>query len=96
MQRDTQVEPAVSAKAKQATLILKTIGSYGLHGGVTCDALEVELELTHQAASARVSELAKAGRIVDVGLRGVTRSGRKAIAWVVKEDAENYQGAAGA
>lgn len=51
--------------------------------GITCDALEVLLALTHQCCSARVNELRNAGRIVDSGRRTSTRSGRAAAIYVV-------------
>jgi len=51
--------------------------------GITCDALEVALGLSHQTCSARVNELRNAGRIVDSGLRKRTRSGRKAVVYTV-------------
>jgi hypothetical protein len=52
--------------------------------GVTCDALERQLLLSHQTCSARVNELMRADRIVDRGLRQKTRSGRNAVAWVLR------------
>lgn len=50
--------------------------------GLTCDEIEERTGLRHQTASARVYELAKAGRIVPSGTRR-TRSGRQANVWVV-------------
>lgn len=52
-------------------------------GGTTCDNIEKWLRLRHQTASARVWELFHAGRIVDSGKRGRTRSGRRAVIYVV-------------
>lgn len=46
----------------------------------TCDAIEADLGMTHQTASARVHELAKAGLIVPEAKRP-TRSGRMATVW---------------
>lgn len=51
--------------------------------GMTCDEVELALGLSHQTASARVHELAKAGAIVDSEARRPTRSGRKAAVYVV-------------
>lgn len=51
--------------------------------GITCDALEVALGLSHQTCSARVNELRNAGRIIDSGRRKATRSGRKAVVYTV-------------
>ena len=52
-------------------------------GGLTCYEIEVALGLSHQTASARVNDLARAGRIKDSGRRLTTISGRKAIVWEV-------------
>ena len=51
--------------------------------GRTCDELEVQLELRHQTASARVRELAARDLIRDSGARRPTRSGRGAVVWQV-------------
>lgn len=44
------------------------------HGGMTCDELEIELEMSHQTCSARVSELKRLGSIREIGKRP-TRTG---------------------
>lgn len=54
--------------------------------GATCDEVEVTLQLAHQTASARVRELSVAKEIVDSGRRRPTRSGRKAVVYVVKNE----------
>ena len=51
--------------------------------GTTCDRLEVLLGMSHQTTSARINDLARAGRIVDSGRREKTRTGRNAICWKV-------------
>lgn len=51
--------------------------------GITCDEAEVILDLNHQTASPRFWELRKAGAIVEGKDKRPTRSGRKAIAWVL-------------
>lgn len=53
--------------------------------GVTCEEVEALLEMKHQTASARLRDLAKAGRITDSGMRRKTSSGRAAIVWVLTE-----------
>jgi hypothetical protein len=53
--------------------------------GATCDEVEASLGLSHQTASARVWELRRMGRIIDSNARRKTRSGRRAIVWIVKE-----------
>lgn len=57
--------------------------------GMTCDEVEVRLDMRHQTASARVNELMERGDIRDSGERRRTRSNRNAVAWVaVEKDAE--------
>lgn len=46
--------------------------------GVTCEDVETRLRLSHQTASARISELKAKGLIWDTGQRAKTRSGRLA------------------
>lgn len=53
--------------------------------GATCDEAEADLFLSHQTCSARFNELWRRGRIVDSGQRRPTRSGRKAIVFVVRD-----------
>lgn len=52
--------------------------------GKTCDAIEVELRMRHQTASARIRELVLAGRLFDTGERRLTRSGRKAAVYATQ------------
>lgn len=51
--------------------------------GLTCDALETLLSMSHQTASARLRDLAMRGDIRDSGKRRKTRTGRTAIVWQV-------------
>lgn len=56
--------------------------------GATCDEIETETGLSHQTVSARVTELKRAGWVVDSGRRRPTRSGRSAAVLVaVRTDA---------
>lgn len=50
--------------------------------GATCDEIEISLGLSHQTASARCSEL-KERKLVRIGEKRKTRSGRSAAALVV-------------
>jgi len=50
----------------------------------TCSEIESYLNLRHQTASARISELNKANKIIDSGERRTTESGRKAIVWRIQ------------
>ena len=83
---DTSKEAAESMSphvGRIANLVLGYIVRQGIRGA-TCDEIEVELNLIHQTASARVNELAKRGMIVDRGYRRPTRSGRRATVWEAK------------
>ena len=61
--------------------IFSTISRSGA-GGMTCDEVEVETEMKHQTASARIRELAQKNRIIDSKRRRPTRSGCMAVVWV--------------
>ena len=52
--------------------------------GMTCDEIEVALDLRHQTASARLRELVLQGRLVDSKVRRLTRSGRWAVVYQPK------------
>lgn len=56
--------------------------------GWTDDELERWLGLPHQTVSARRRELVLKGLIEDSGERRKTRSGRKAVVWVLKKTAD--------
>jgi len=74
------------------TEILKLLRSKGTNG-MTCDEVEVTLNMKHQTASARIAELSQRGRIVKVGKR-LTRSGSKANVYLHKVHAETFYSAA--
>lgn len=83
---DTSLAAAESVERQVPTMqraVLDCIAR-GNDNGRTCDEVEVWLAMSHQTASARIRELAKAGAIVDSGERRKTRSGRKAAVYVVK------------
>lgn len=54
-------------------------------GGMTCCEVEVTTGLSHQTASARISDLLRAGLIRDTGLKRPTFSGRPARVLTVTE-----------
>jgi DNA-binding MarR family transcriptional regulator len=60
---------------------LRILTYIGVHGGATCDEIEVALGLLHQSASALIRRLVKQGSLRDTGQRRTTRSGRAAIVW---------------
>lgn len=47
----------------------------------TCDALEADLKMQHQTASASIRKMVLTELVEDSGERAKTRSGRKAIVW---------------
>ena len=51
--------------------------------GITCQAIEVYIRRDHQAVSANLRHLVEKGHAEASGRYGTTRSGRKAILWVV-------------
>ena len=64
--------------ARESVLkLLRQVGAQGL----TVDAIESELKLSHQTASARVHELWRGGLIEKTGERRQTRSGATANVW---------------
>jgi hypothetical protein len=65
-------------KARREQQILDFIEAIG---GATCHEFEVKLRLLHQSASAAITHLRKAGRLVDTGERRPTNTGRAAIVW---------------
>ena len=73
----TSYAAAASVRSKSAAMRHQIIALLEERGGLTCDEVEVILELRHQTASARFAELRRDGLISKVGERP-TRSGRKA------------------
>lgn len=51
--------------------------------GITCDCVEENTGMSHQTASARITELMIEGKIRDTGQRRKTRSGRTARVYAV-------------
>lgn len=51
------------------------------HGPATADAVAARLDLSILSVRPRFTELKKAGRIVDTGLRAKNASGRSAAVW---------------
>ncbi len=51
--------------------------------GLTCDQVEVVLNLIHQTASAEIRHLVQAGLLVDSGAKRKTRTGCKATVWTI-------------
>lgn len=88
--RDTSRAAAVSMLPVAASIrarILEYITAQGSNGA-TVDEIEIALGLSHQCASARLTEASKACDVMDLGERRPTRSGRKAIVWFSVEQAK--------
>ena len=66
-------------KQRMEALVLNAIVGYG---ALTCEEVEDRTGLSHQSASPRIRDLAKANKIVASGERRKTRSGRAANVWV--------------
>jgi len=69
------------ARAAIRSKVFAEIANAGM-GGRTCDEVEQIMSLTHQTASARITELAARAQIIDSGVRRLTRSGRNARVYV--------------
>lgn len=54
-------------------------------GGATCDEIEAMTGYKHQTAAAQIRHMTKAGLLVASEVRRPTRSGRKAIVWVLAD-----------
>ena len=80
---DTSAEAAEMLRPSAATLRAEVFRAISNSLGLTCDELEVCLDMRHQTCSARVCELHQRGMIVDTGRRRPTRSGRPAAVYVV-------------
>ena len=80
---ESMIEPAKTMERR----VLEYIGFMG-ECGATDDDIEQQLDMRHQTASARRRGLVLKGLVKDSGYKGRTRSGRRAIAWVLVTDEE--------
>lgn len=79
---DTSRDAAIAAlpfAVKQRERVYAAIAAREI--GATCDEIEVDLNLPHQSASARIRELVQEERIYNTGGRRATRSGRAAAVY---------------
>jgi predicted transcriptional regulator len=81
--RDTQAAAYHKAMQTAPNVRQKIMLTLGHHGPAASFELEVALNKPHQTISDRLSELAKAGRIIDSGKRKQTPYGLNAIVWKV-------------
>lgn len=76
-----QIRPHAGRMAERVFEFVQAKGERG----ATVDEVEVELEMLHQTAGARVRELVLAGRLVDSENRRRTRTGRYGAVWILTE-----------
>lgn len=84
--RDTETSRAAAASiapsaARVRSMVLNAIRA---SAGLTADEAADRLGMSVLTVRPRVSELGKAGAIVDAGVRRANQSGRKAIVWRVR------------
>ena len=61
------------------------------NGAMTCDEVEVEIGGRHQSVSSRIRKGVQDGYLVNSGAKRKTRTGRKAIVWIIKpSDNDEY------
>ena len=65
--------------------IVRALEAAGVYGA-TCEQIEERIGRSHQSVSGNLRHLVERGIIEDSGRKGVTRSGRAAIAWRVVTD----------
>lgn len=84
--RDTSIAAAKTRPPLAGTLRRRVVEALVAHwkmygAGMTTDLLEVRFKRSHQSVSSACNDMENKGWIVDSGVRLVTRSGCKAIAW---------------
>lgn len=82
---DTSEEASRRALPRAGSDARRILGLIRLHGGLTCDEVEVLTNLPHQTASARIRGLRSGGWITDGGRRRLTQRGRSAVVWEAVE-----------
>jgi hypothetical protein len=78
-------ESILHHKERILAAVVRTIHDAGTIG-LTCDEIEMRLELSHQTASARCTEAKARDLIVHTGRTRATRSGRSAAVYVSKQN----------
>jgi len=81
--RDTSLEARISIDLNNLETIVYDYIESCESKGTTCDEAEIKLRMRHQTCSARITALNKKGKIMDSTRRRLTRTGRRAIVWVV-------------
>lgn len=83
---DTSRE-AASKIAPHTQYLVRKIAQLLTNGPRACFEVEQLLDMSHQTASARMTEMREAGLIVDTGERRKTPTGRNAIVWKLAQGA---------
>jgi len=60
------------------------------NGSMTCDEVEVEIGGRHQSVSSRIRKGVQDGYLVNSGAKRKTRTGRKAIVWIIADRPKPY------
>jgi Fic family protein len=76
--KTTTPESRATQRSRVLWAISETDRWYGVDPGRTCDEVERLTGMSHQTASARITELVIEGKVRDTGIRRKTRSGRSA------------------
>lgn len=84
-EQDTSKEAAGAIRKHVTAIATNVLSLFSLHGGMTCDEVEIHSGLSHQTASARIRELVLAHYLEDSTLRRRVRSGRNAIVWRIRD-----------
>lgn len=80
---DTSRTAAMELAPVAGELCRRVLAHVRQTGGSTVDEIEEALQMLHQTAGARMRDLVLKGYVKDGGERRNTRSGRKAVVWVV-------------
>ncbi len=78
---ETSMAAAESVENVAGTLRAKIAAFIERRGGATCDEVEAAMDLRHQTASARITELRLLGEIEKTDAKRATRSGRGAVVY---------------
>jgi hypothetical protein len=73
-----------------ASQVLAQIEARGAIGATADEVWENRPDILLSTLSRRITDLAKAGKVVDIGYRRPTRRGAAAVAWVAIEHAPRY------
>ena len=81
MIQETSLEALNSLGESKGAMKSKIFKLIQEKGGMTCDEVEVALNMKHQTVSARIRDLRSEAAIRDYSERRRTRSGRNAVVW---------------